>query len=55
MKMTAHKITNCLWFDTLAEEAAKFYVSIFGDAKSEELPAMEMWGRRPTARSRDRS
>ena len=28
--MTAvHRITPCLWFDNQAEDAAKFYVSIF--------------------------
>jgi predicted 3-demethylubiquinone-9 3-methyltransferase (glyoxalase superfamily) len=27
------KIRPCLWFDDNAEEAAEFYVSIFGDAK----------------------
>jgi predicted 3-demethylubiquinone-9 3-methyltransferase (glyoxalase superfamily) len=27
------KITPCLWFDTQAEEAANFYVSIFPDSK----------------------
>ena len=26
-------ITPCIWFDTQAEEAAKFYVSIFPDSK----------------------
>jgi len=26
-------ITTCLWFDNRAEEAAKYYVSIFKDAK----------------------
>jgi predicted 3-demethylubiquinone-9 3-methyltransferase (glyoxalase superfamily) len=26
------KITPCLWFDHQAEQAAKFYVSIFGDS-----------------------
>ena len=26
-------ITTCLWFDTQAEDAAKFYVSVFKDAK----------------------
>ena len=31
--MTAHGITPCLWFDTQAEEAAKFYASVFKDAK----------------------
>ena len=33
MKMAAHKITTCLWFDTQGEEAANFYASIFEDAK----------------------
>jgi len=27
------QITPCLWFDTEAEEAAKFYVSIFKNSK----------------------
>lgn len=27
------KITNCLWFDTQAEEAAKVYVSVFPNSK----------------------
>ena len=27
------KITPCLWFDTQAEEAAKFYVSVFKNSK----------------------
>lgn len=27
------KITNCLWFDNQAEEAALFYTSIFKDSK----------------------
>ncbi len=27
------KITPCIWFDTQAEEAAKFYVSLFKDSK----------------------
>jgi len=29
---TLQKITPCLWFDTQAEEAANFYVSIFKDS-----------------------
>ena len=33
MTIAAQKITPCLWFDTEAEEAAKFYVSIFKDSK----------------------
>jgi predicted 3-demethylubiquinone-9 3-methyltransferase (glyoxalase superfamily) len=28
-----HKITPCLWFDTQAEDAAKFYVSVFKNSK----------------------
>jgi predicted 3-demethylubiquinone-9 3-methyltransferase (glyoxalase superfamily) len=30
---TIQKITSCLWFDTQAEEAAKFYTSIFKNSK----------------------
>jgi predicted 3-demethylubiquinone-9 3-methyltransferase (glyoxalase superfamily) len=33
MKMSAHRITTCLWFDTQAEQAANFYASIFKDSK----------------------
>ena len=33
MKMAAHALTTCLWFDTQAEQAANFYVSVFKDAK----------------------
>ena len=33
MELTARKITPCLWFDTQAEEAAKFYASVFKDSK----------------------
>jgi predicted 3-demethylubiquinone-9 3-methyltransferase (glyoxalase superfamily) len=29
MPVTVQKIMPCLWFDTQAEEAAKFYVSVF--------------------------
>jgi predicted 3-demethylubiquinone-9 3-methyltransferase (glyoxalase superfamily) len=31
------KITPCLWFDNNAEEAAKFYVSIFKNSKVEHV------------------
>ena len=31
--MEKHVITPCLWFDKEAEDAAKFYVSIFKDSK----------------------
>ena len=33
MKMTAHKIMPCLWFDTQAEAAANHYVSVFENSK----------------------
>ena len=33
MQMTATRILPCLWFDSEAEEAAKFYASIFKNAK----------------------
>jgi predicted 3-demethylubiquinone-9 3-methyltransferase (glyoxalase superfamily) len=33
MATIAQKITPCLWFDTEAEEAAKFYTSIFKNSK----------------------
>lgn len=32
-KSTSQKITPCLWFDGQAEEAAKFYVSLFQNSK----------------------
>jgi hypothetical protein len=27
----SHRIVPCLWFDNQAEEAAKFYVSVFNE------------------------
>jgi predicted 3-demethylubiquinone-9 3-methyltransferase (glyoxalase superfamily) len=33
MPVTAQKITPCLWFDSQAEEAAKFYASVFKNSK----------------------
>lgn len=33
MAISANRITPCLWFDTRAEEAARFYVSVFENAK----------------------
>ena len=33
MQVSAKRITPCLWFDTQAEEAAKFYCSIFKNSK----------------------
>ncbi|HLQ11842.1 MAG TPA: VOC family protein [Steroidobacteraceae bacterium] len=31
------KISTCFWFDTQAEEAARFYVSLFADARVTEI------------------
>lgn len=33
MPIAKHKIMPCLWFDTQAEEAAKFYCSVFKNSK----------------------
>ena len=33
MAVTKQKITPCLWFDTQAEDAAKFYVGIFKNSR----------------------
>ena len=33
MPIGTKAITPCLWFDTQAEEAAKFYVSVFKNSK----------------------
>ena len=33
MPVTTQKITPCLWFDSQAEEAAKFYASVFKNSK----------------------
>jgi predicted 3-demethylubiquinone-9 3-methyltransferase (glyoxalase superfamily) len=33
MPIATQKITPCLWFDTQAEEAAKFYCSVFKNSK----------------------
>jgi predicted 3-demethylubiquinone-9 3-methyltransferase (glyoxalase superfamily) len=33
VQISGHKITPCLWFDTQAEDAAKFYCSVFKNAR----------------------
>jgi predicted 3-demethylubiquinone-9 3-methyltransferase (glyoxalase superfamily) len=35
------RITPCLWFDTQAEEAANFYVSLFEDAKVTDVQHLD--------------
>ncbi|MFZ2018494.1 MAG: VOC family protein [Methyloceanibacter sp.] len=37
MPIAEQKITPCLWFDTEAEDAAKFYCSIFENSKIEQV------------------
>ena len=37
MQIAPTKIMPCLWFDTQAEEAAKYYVSIFKNSKLGEI------------------
>jgi len=39
--MAMSKIAPCLWFDGEAEEAAKFYVSLFADSA---IGAVSRWG-----------
>jgi predicted 3-demethylubiquinone-9 3-methyltransferase (glyoxalase superfamily) len=45
------KITPFLWFDTEAEEAAKFYVSIFRNSKILKVTRYGMRDPDPTAPS----
>ena len=33
MRLPAREITSCLWYDSEAEEAVNFYMSVFKDAK----------------------
>jgi len=52
MKVSARKITPCLWFDTQAEEAAQFYVSVFKNAKIRSISrygkvGQEIHGKQP--------
>ena len=37
MPIVKQKITPCLWFDDQAEDAAKFYVSVFKNSKLGEI------------------
>ena len=38
MQIVTQKIAPCLWFDTEAEEAAKFYVSVFNNQDQHRRP-----------------
>ena len=37
MPIAAQKITPCLWFDTEAEQAANFYVSVFKNSRIDKI------------------
>ena len=37
MAIAAQNITPCLWFDTEAEEAAKFYISVFQNSRITDI------------------
>ena len=42
---TLQKITPCLWFDTQAEEAAKFYTSLFDNSRIKHISRYGKVGR----------
>ncbi|WP_017568968.1 VOC family protein [Nocardiopsis halotolerans] len=42
-----NKITPCLWFDTQAEEAANFYVGLFGNSRILQVRHFGPGGPRP--------
>ena len=44
------RISPCLWFDNQAEEAAKFYASVFKNSRIVLLLATALPGRRSTRR-----
>lgn len=45
-KTKLHKITPFLWFDSQAEEAAKFYTSIFGNSRIGKIARYGKAGKR---------
>ena len=47
--MATATITPCLWFDSQAEEAAKFYTSIFEDSRIGRISRYGEAARRFTA------
>jgi predicted 3-demethylubiquinone-9 3-methyltransferase (glyoxalase superfamily) len=49
--MTAQKITTFLWFDTQAEEAANFYVSVFKNSSVEGVTRYPPEGEEVTGKS----
>jgi predicted 3-demethylubiquinone-9 3-methyltransferase (glyoxalase superfamily) len=55
MTISNHKITPFLWFDTQAEEAAKFYTSIFKDSKILDHDSVRRLRTRPQRQRHDGS
>src|SRR5688572_2211810 len=52
MSLVTHKIAPCLWFDSEAEQAANFYVSVFKNSKIDLVSrygneGVEIHGREP--------
>jgi predicted 3-demethylubiquinone-9 3-methyltransferase (glyoxalase superfamily) len=45
MALVKRKITPCLWFDTQAEDAAKFYASVFKDSAIKQISRFGEVGR----------
>ena len=54
MQIAASKINPCLWFDSEAEEAAKFYCSVFKNSPMGRISRYVARDRRSTARRRAR-
>ena len=50
MSIAAQKITPCLWFDTEAEDAAKFYCSVFKDSRITDISRYGNEGREITGK-----
>ncbi len=49
-----NKITPCLWFDDQAEEAAKFYTSVFQNSKVTGVTGIRMKDMKSTEKKPDR-
>ena len=54
MPKTGPKITPFLWFDDQAEEAVKFYTSIFKNSKIKSIARYGDAGAKPPEDQRDR-
>jgi len=53
MQNVVQRITPFLWFDTQAEEAVKFYVSIFKDSKIGSVTRYDEEGARAAGRPKE--